>query len=511
MTAPQLPRSIADVLRNPRHLPREVLAGVVTTLALVPEVISFAVVAGVDPMTALVASVVLVLAMSFLGGRPGVITAAAGSVALVVAPLTREHGTEYLLPTIFLAGIIQVLFGVAGLARLMRYVPRSVMLGFVNALGVLIFMAQVPHLLHGGGIGVILFAVTIVIVLLLPRITKVVPAPLVAIVVVTAVVMIWQLQVPNVADEGRIGGGLPGFTPLEVPLNLETLRLILPTAISVALVGLMESLLTAKLVDDITETHSKKGRESWGLGIANMLSAVYGGTGGCAMIGQTVLNVKTSGGRTRVSTFAAGVFLLGLITALSEVMGQIPMVSLAAVMMVVAVTTVDWHSVHPRTLLRMPFPETLVMVVTIAVVVATSNLAYGVLAGVLLAMVLFARRIAHVISVTRVETESDEPGAAPGAESAAAPGAESMVRYRVRGPLFFASSNDLVEHFSYAEDPSHVVIDLSQAQIWDASTVAALDAIETHYAKHGATVSIEGLDEHSTKFHGRLTGRLGGA
>jgi len=488
---------VRDALRNPRVLSREVLAGVVTTLALVPEVISFAVVAGVDPMTALVASVVLVLAMSFLGGRPGVITAAAGSVALVVAPLTHAHGTAYLLPTILLAGVIQVLFGVAGLSRLMRYVPRSVMLGFVNALGVMIFTAQLPHLLnvlHGNWAGVAIFVFTLLVVIFLPRITQVVPAPLVAIVIVTAAVMVWNLDVPDVADEGRIGGGLPGLTPWAVPFSLETLRIIAPTAISVALVGLMESLLTAKLVDEITETHSSKGRESWGLGVANLLSAVYGGTGGCAMIGQTVLNVKTSGGRTRVSTFACGVFLLGLITALSETMGRIPMVALAAVMMVVAVTTVDWHSVRPSTLRRMPFPETLVMAVTIAVVVVTHNLAYGVIAGVVLAMVLFARRIAHVISVTR-----EVSGA----------GDEAVASYTVRGPLFFASSNDLVEHFSYAEDPARVVIDLRAAQVWDASTVAALDSIETLYAKHGVSVRIEGLDERSTDFHGRLSGTLG--
>lgn len=478
------------------QIPREVLAGMVTTLALVPEVISFAVVAGVDPMTALVASVVLVLAMSFLGGRPGVITAAAGSVALVVAPLTHTHGVEYLMPTILLAGVIQVLFGVTGLARLMRYVPRSVMLGFVNALGVLIFAAQVPHVLNGGGVGAALFAATLAIVLILPRFTTVIPAPLVAIVAVTAVVMIWRLQVPDVSDEGRIGGGLPGFTPFEVPLSLDTLQIILPTAISVALVGLMESLLTAKLVDEITETKSHKGRESWGLGIANMLAAVYGGTGGCAMIGQTVLNVKTSGGRTRLSTFVCGVFLLGLITALSDVMGQIPMVALAAVMMVVAVTTVDWHSVRPSTLKRMPFPETLVMAVTIAVVVVTSNLAYGVISGVVLAMVLFARRVAHVITVTRVVEEHDDP-ATP-----------DSVRYTVHGPLFFASSNDLVERFSYGEDPAQVIIDLSKAQVWDASTVAALDSVETLYAKHGATVTITGLDDRSSRFHGRLSGTL---
>lgn len=492
MTDSARPLGVRAALRSPRQLSREVFAGIVTTLALVPEVISFSVIAGVDPMVSLVASVVLVLTMTFLGGRPGVITAAAGSVALVIAPLVREYGVSYVLPTVILAGLLQIVFGVTGLARLMRYVPRSVMLGFVNALGVLIFAAQVPHLMHGGGLGVILFGATLAIVLLLPLLTKVVPAPLIAIVVVTAIVMIWNLGVPAVSDEGQIGGGLPGLTELAVPLSLETLQIIAPTAISVALVGLMESLLTAKLVDEITETPSHKGRESWALGVANIFSGLYGGMAGCAMIGQTVLNVKTSGARTRLSTFIAGVFLLGLITGLSGVMGQIPMVALAAVMMVVAVMTVDWHSVRPSTIRRMPLSETLVMVVTIAVVVMTDNLAYGVIAGVVFAMVLFARRVAHVIVVERAVDDAAE-----------------TVRYTVRGPLFFGSSNDLVEQFSYSEDPPRVVIDLTHAQIWDASTVAALDSVETIFAKHGATVAIEGLDERSVRFHGRLSGTLG--
>ena len=464
----------------------------VTTLALVPEVISFSIVAGVDPMVSLVASIVLALAMSILGGRPGVVTAAAGSVALVIAPLVHEHGVEYVLPTVLLAGVIQVVFGLAGLARLMRFIPRSVMIGFVNALGVLIFMAQVPHVLNVPWLAYGLFALTFAIIFILPRFTKVVPSPLVAIVVVTAMVIIAGITVPDVADEGPLTGKLPGITPFLFPVNLETFQLVLPTALSVAFVGLMETLLTAKLVDDITETPSHKGRESWALGVSNILAGFYGGIAGCAMIGQTVLNVKTGQARTRIATFVAGLFLLALVTGLSSIMGQIPMVALAAVMMVVAVTTVDWHSVKPSTLKRMPIPETLVMAVTVAVVVFTGNLAYGVLVGVILAMVLFARRVAHVITVERHLAEDGE-----------------SVRYDVVGPLFFGSSNDLVEQFAYADDPTEVAIDLSRAQIWDASTVAALDSIETKYADHGAAVAIVGLDERSTGFHRRLTGHLG--
>jgi SulP family sulfate permease len=484
--------TVLQTLRNPKAFSVEVLAGIVTTLALIPEVISFSVIAGVDPKVSLVASVVLAISMSILGGRPAMITAAAGAVALVVAPLVKEHGVEYLLPAVILAGIIQVVFGVTGLARLMRFIPRSVMIGFVNALGILIFTAQVPHLLGVPWLVYPLFVLTILIVLVLPRVTTAVPAPLVAIVVVTAITMIAHLSVPTVGDEGDIAGGLPGITPLLVPLNLETLNIILPTALSVAFVGLMETLLTAKLVDDITETRSAKGRESWALGLANILAGFYGGIAGCAMIGQTVVNVKLGRARTRISTFVAGIFLLLLVTVLSDVMEQIPMVALAAVMMVVAITTVNWHSVAPATLKRMPLPETIVMVTTVGVVVITHNLAIGVAGGVLLAMVLFARRVAHV---ARVDRRVSEDG--------------TSVRYTVRGPLFFGSSNDLVEQFSYGVDPAQVTVDFTAAQIWDASTVAVLDSVESKYAAHGATVDFVGLDERSTVLHGRLTGKLG--
>jgi SulP family sulfate permease len=486
------PVTVLSALRSPQQLSREVLAGLVTTLALVPEVISFSIVAGVDPMVSLVASIVLTLTMSILGGRPGVITAAAGSVALVIAPLVHQHGTQYVLPTVILAGLVQIVFGIAGLARLMRFIPRSVMTGFVNALGVLIFTAQVPHVLNVPWLAYVLFIVTFAIIVIVPRFTRAVPSPLIAIVAVTAVVICAHLVVPNVADEGPLTGKLPGITPFLVPLNLATLQLIWPTALSVAFVGLMETLLTAKLVGELTDTPSHKGRESWALGFANILAGFYGGIAGCAMIGQTLLNVKTGGARTRISTIIAGVFLLALVTGLSPIMGQIPMVALAAVMMVVAVTTVDWHSVKPSTLKRMPVPETIVMGVTMAVVVITDNLAYGVIVGVVLAMVLFARRVAHVIHVRRTMSLDG-----------------ATAHYEVVGPLFFGSSNDLVDRFSYSEDPAAVTIDLSQAQIWDASTVAALDSIETKYESHGTRVTIEGLDERSTDFHERLTGRFG--
>lgn len=484
--------SISDVLRAPNLFVRESLAGMVTALALIPEVISFSFVSGVDPKVALISSIVLCLVMSVLGGRPAMVTAAAGSIALVIGPMVKLHGVGYILPTILLAGIIQIVFGLAGLARLMRFVPRSVMIGFVNALGILIFAAQVPHILNVPWIVYPLFALTIAIVLVMPRLTKTVPAPLIAIIVVTAIVILWQLTVPNVGGKGAMAPGLPGITAFSVPLDLDTLRIIWPTALSVAFVGLLETLLTAKLVDDLTDTRSHKGRESWALGVANIAAGFYGGIGGCAMIAQTVVNVKIGNGRTRVSTAVAALVLLVLVTGLSDLMAQIPMVALAAVMMIAALKTINWHSVQPATLKRMPIPETLVMVLTVAVTVATSNLAFGIAVGVMLAMVLFARRVAHVIRAERTPSEDGQ-----------------SVRYSVHGPLFFGSSNDLVERFSYGDDPKRVAIDLTHSQIWDASSVAALDAIETKYREHGATVTFTGLDQRSTSFHERLTGQLG--
>ena len=483
--------SVTAVLRSPNVLVRETLAGLVTALALIPEVISFSFISGVDPKVALVASITLGLVMSALGGRPAMVTAAAGSIALVIGPMVKLHGVGYILPTIIVAGLVQIVFGAAGLARLMRFVPRSVMIGFVNALGVLIFSAQVPHILNVPWLVYPLFALSVAIILIMPRFTVAVPAPLVAIVVVTAIVMIGNLTVPNVGGEGAMAPGLPHITPLLVPLNLETLHIIWPTALSVAFVGLLETLLTAKLVDDLTDTRSRKGRESWALGVANIAAGFFGGIGGCAMIGQTVVNVKIGGARTRVSTAIAALVLLLLVTGLSGLMAQIPMVALAAVMMIVAIKTVNWHSVSPATLKRMPIPETTVMAVTVAITVATGNLALGVAAGVLLAMVLFARRVAHVI---RVERTSSADG--------------TTVRYEVHGPLFFGSSNDLVENFAYSTDPMQITIDFTHSQIWDASTVAALDSIQTKYKAHGSAVTFTGLDQRSSAFHERLTGQL---
>ncbi|MGK9172160.1 SulP family inorganic anion transporter [Yokenella regensburgei] len=382
---------VSEVLRSPRRLTRETLAGVITALALIPEVISFSVIAGVSPMVSLLASVVLCISMSVLGGRPAMVTAAAGSVALVIGPMVHQHGVNYILPAVVLAGVIQIIFGVTRMARLMRFIPQSVMTGFVNALGILIFFAQVPHFWSRDPLILALFALTLLIVLWWPRFVKSIPAPLVAIVVLTLFSFYSGQSLPTVGDAGPMQGGLPGFTQWLVPLNLDTLAIVWPCALSIAFVGLLESLLTARLVDDITHTPSSKSRESTGLGIANILAGFYGGIAGCAMIGQTIVNVEMGKGRSRVSTLAAGLVLLLLVTALSRVMAEIPMVVLAGIMALVAVKTFNWKSIQPGTLRVAPVAETLVMLVTVVATITTDNLAIGVVAGLITMAILPAR------------------------------------------------------------------------------------------------------------------------
>ncbi|MFC6285432.1 SulP family inorganic anion transporter [Nocardioides sp. GCM10027113] len=481
-------------LRDPRRLRTEVVAGLVVALALIPEAISFSIIAGVDPRLGLFASFTMAVSIAFLGGRPAMISAATGAIALVVAPLALEHGVDYLLAAVILGGVLQVLLGLAGVARLMRFVPRSVMVGFVNALAILIFLAQMPYLVGAPWPVYPLVAVGIGLIVLAPKVTDAVPGPLVAIVVITAFTLAAGLALPDVSDQGDLPESLPALLFPNVPLTLETLRIIAPFALAVALVGLLESLLTAKLVDDITDTPSDKTRESLGQGAANVITGFFGGMGGCAMIGQTMINVKSSGARTRISTFMAGLLLLVLVVGFGDLVGMIPMAALVAVMIMVAVATFDWHSVAPATLRRMPKSETTVMVSTVAVVVATHNLAIGVVVGVLVAMTLFARRVAHLAEVHR-ELVEDADG-------------RVHARYTVTGELFFASSNDLYTQFDYADDPEHVVVDLGLSHVWDASTVAALDGIVTKYERKGKRVEIVGLNRASASMHERLSGQL---
>ncbi|MBF8169714.1 MULTISPECIES: SulP family inorganic anion transporter [Streptomyces] len=482
-----------DWISDPKVWRTEVLAGLVVALALVPEAISFSIIAGVDPEIGLFAAFTMAVTISVVGGRRAMISAATGAVALVIAPLNREHGLGYLVAAVILAGVFQVVLGALGVARLMRFVPRSVMVGFVNALAVLIFMAQVPELTDVPWPVYPLVAAGLVLMVLFPRVTRVVPAPLVSIVVLTVVTVAAGIAVPTVGDKGELPHALPVPGLPDVPFTLDTLTTVAPYALAMALVGLMESLMTAKLVDDITDTRSDKTRESIGQGIANIVTGFFGGMGGCAMIGQTMINVKVSGARTRLSTFLAGSFLMVLCVVFGPVVSDIPMAALVAVMVMVSFTTFDWHSVAPRTLRRMPAGEIGVMAVTVAVVVATDNLAVGVVVGSVTAMVIFARRVARLADVTSV---TDPDG--------------GQVVYSVTGELFFASSNDLVTRFDYAGDPDRVVIDLSATHVWDASSVAALDAVETKYARRGKEVEIVGLNEPSSRMRERLGGTLAG-
>ncbi|WP_282793091.1 SulP family inorganic anion transporter [Streptomyces sp. CC224B] len=483
-----------DWLNNPKVWRTEVLAGLVVALALIPEAISFSIIAGVDPAIGLFSSFTMAVVISVVGGRRAMISAATGAVALVTAPLNREHGLGYLIAAVILAGVFQITLGALGVAKLMRFIPRSVMVGFVNSLAILIFMAQVPEMrdvpwavypLIIGGLALMVF---------FPKITTVVPAPLVSIVILTVITIAAGIAVPTVGDKGELPSSLPVAGLPDVPFTMDTLTTIAPYAFAMALVGLMESLMTAKLVDDITDTHSSKTRESIGQGVANIVTGFFGGMGGCAMIGQTMINVKVSGARTRLSTFLAGVFLMVLCIVFGPVVSDIPMAALVAVMVMVSFATFDWHSIAPKTLRRMPAGEIAVMVITVVTVVVTHNLAIGVVVGSITAMVIFAKRVAHLAEVTRLVAPSG-----------------TSVLYTVTGELFFASSNDLVGQFDYTADPDKVVIDLSAAHIWDASSVAALDAIETKYAQRGKTVEIIGLNDPSADLHSKLTGELAGS
>ncbi|PWH05238.1 sodium-independent anion transporter [Brachybacterium endophyticum] len=481
------PHSVLAALRDPRLLTVEVLGGLVTAFALIPESLSFAIVAGLDPRMGLYAAFTMACATAVLGGRPAMVSGAAGSIALVIFPVARDHGVDYLIATVILGGLLQLLLGGLGVARLMRFIPRSVMVGFVDALAILIFSAQLPQLIGVPWLVYPLVAAGVVVIVLFPRLTRRIPGPLVTILLITLAVVSLGADVPTVGDQGELPHSLPVPGLPHVPIAWHTLQVIAPYAIAMALVGLMESLLTATLVDDLTRTRGSCTREALGQGAANVITGIFGGMGGCAMIGQTIVNVKQAGARTRLSAFLAGVFLITLSVALGDTVGRIPMAALVAVMLVVAATTFDWHSL--RSLGVMPRSETLVLLTTVLATVFTRNLAVGVILGVVVAALAFTRRIAHM---TQVVQDPDHPGL-----------------YRVRGQLFFASSNDLVEQFDYAGGPEHVTVDLSGATVWDASTVAALDGVREQYRRAGRTVEFTGLDRISEHYVERLAGRLG--
>ncbi len=504
MTSPKsiaLPRSWrsrahAGWLANPRT---DLLSGLVVALALIPEAISFSIIAGVDPKVGLYASFSIAIIISIAGGRSGMISAATGAMALVLVPLVEQHGLAYLFAATVLAGVIQVGLGYLGIGSLMRFVPRTVMVGFVNALAILIFLAQVPHIFltdEGTGtsqlpLNLAFIAAGLAIIYVLPRLTTAVPSPLAAIVVLAGLAMRFDLALPTVGDMGELPSALPGLSLPDVPFTFETLGIVLPFAITLAFVGLLESLLTAQLLDDLTQTTSDKNIESRGQGIANIATGFLGGMAGCAMIGQSMINHR-SGGRTRLSTLASGVFLLVMILGLGGLVARIPMAALVAVMIMVSVSTFNWRSIRPSNLRAAPRTETAVTVATVAIVVITHNLAYGVVIGVVLSAVFFARHVSGVVKVTSVVDPDN---------------VERL--YAVSGELFFASTNDLVHAFDYdAVKVSRVEIDLSAARIWDTSAVAALDAVVARFADRDIDAHLIGLNPHAERLHQRTSGKV---
>ena len=452
---------------------REILAGVVVALALIPEAIGFSIIAGVDPRVGLYASIAIAIVASLLGGRPAMISAATAAVAVLVTPLVRDHGVDYLFAATILMGVVQIVAGLLRLDLLMQFVSRSVITGFVNALAILIFMAQLPQLTGVTWHTYAMVAAALAIIYLLPRVTKAVPSPLVAIVVLTIGAIWTGVPVRTVGDMGRLPEGLPSLALPQVPLTWETLRIILPFSLTMAAVGLLESMLTAQIVDDVTDTDSDKRRECMGQGGANIAAALVGGMGGCAMIGQSVINV-TSGGRKRLSTFIAGAFLLFLLAVLGPIVGRIPMPALVAVMVMVSIGTFSWNSI--ANLRRHPPTSSVVMLVTVAVVVATRDLAQGVAAGVLLSGIFFAGKVRRMFAVEREEG--------------------MPVRYRVRGEIFFASVDRFTRSFA-GEAARPIVIDVSAAHFWDISGVTALDKIVARLRRDGCTVEVIGYNDAS--------------
>lgn len=456
----------------------DILSGIVVALALIPEAIAFSIIAGVDPMVGLYASFVIAVVISFAGGRPGMISAATGAMALLMVPLVRDYGLEYLLAATILTGIIQILFGVFKVAKVMKFVPNAVMIGFVNALAILIFMAQLEHFIGISTMTYVFVGVTLILLYTLPRFIKVVPAPLIALVVLTAVAIYSGVELKTVGDLGAITQSLPSFLIPNVPFSFETLQIIFPYSLSLAIVGLLETLLTSQIVDDMTETESNKNREARGQGIANVITGFFGGMAGCAMIGQSVINVK-SGGRGRLSTFVAGVFLMFLIIVLGDLVVQIPMPVLAGIMIMVSVSTFDWSSF--KYLVTAPRSDAFVMLATVLIVVYTNDLSKGVLVGVLLSAIFFVIKI----STVKIKEEGS--------------------RYKVEGQLFFASIDGFVEYFKKAEiNDTEIQIDLSNSRVWDESGVGALIKVIDQLKEKGIKVEVIGLDSSSKNIVNKL-------
>ncbi|WP_236292111.1 SulP family inorganic anion transporter [Paenibacillus allorhizoplanae] len=461
---------------------KDVLAGITVALALIPEAIAFSILAGVDPMVGLYASFCIAVTISIVGGRRGMISAATGAMASLMGPVVAKYGIEYLFAATILTGVLQYVMGLLKFGRFITFIPHSVMMGFVNALAIIIFMAQFPSFQGANWQMLLMIAGTLLIIYILPRFTQAVPSPLVAIIVMTIISMSLHLDLRTVGDMGKITQELPFFHIPQIDLSLELVWRMLPFSLALAVVGMTESLMTATIVDEMTETKSDKNKEVKGQGIANVVSGLFGGMAGCAMIGQTVINVK-SGGRARLSTFVSGVFLLFLILVLGDVVRQIPMGALVGVMFMVSIGTFDWSSL--RTLARIPRSDALIMIVTVAIVLATSDLAIGVVSGVLLSALVYGWRSARI-------------------KAHASMGKNGSKVYRITGQLFFGTMAHFVELFDYKNDPEDIVIDFSSSHVWDHSAVTAIAKAIKRYEQINKTVTIIGLNAESKHLMDRV-------
>jgi len=455
------------------------LSGLVVALALIPEAIAFSIIAGLDPKVGLYASVAIAIMIAITGARPGMISAATAATALLMITLVSDHGLEYLLAATVLAGILQIIAGYIRLDRLMRFISNSVMTGFVNALAILIFMAQLPELTNVTWHVYALTALGLAIIYLVPKVTTVIPSPLVTIVVLTVIAWAMSLDVRTVSDMGELPDSLPVFLLPDVPLNFETLMIILPYSAAIAVVGLIESLMTQNLIDGLTDSRTNKAQECKGQGISNITSGLFGGMAGCAMVGQSVINVQ-SGGRGRLSSFLAGVYLLILVVLLQPLISMVPMAALVAVMIMVSIGTFSWQSI--RDMKSHPMSTNVVMVMTVIVTVATHNLAFGVLTGVLLAAMFFANKVGQYMVVKSELNRDEESG-------------QRERNYQVIGQVFFASAEKFFESFDFREDLDRVVIDLSKAHFWDITSVNMLDKVVINFRREGIEVDVRGMNE----------------
>ncbi|WP_307251799.1 SulP family inorganic anion transporter [Croceifilum oryzae] len=459
----------------------DTLAGILVALALIPEAIAFSIIAGVDPMVGLYASFCIAVIISFVGGRPGMISAATGAMALLMVPLVKEYGLNYLLAATILTGVIQILFGVFKVAKVMKFIPRAVMIGFVNALAILIFMAQVPHFIGISNMTYLFVAITLLIIYIIPQFIKSIPSPLIAIILLTTVSIFSDLDLRTIGDLGSMKQSLPTFFIPDVPFNLDTLAIIFPYSLALSIVGLLETLLTASIVDDMTNTDSNKNRESRGQGIANIITGFFSGMAGCAMIGQSVINVK-SGGRSRLSILVAGLGLMFLIIVLGDIVIQIPMAVLVGVMIMVSIGAFDWNSFSY--LKKAPKSDSIVMLVTVMIVVYTHDLSKGVIAGVILSAIFF---VSNISKMNVMKQQSD-----------------TNIQYTTEGQLFFASVENFLKSFDLTVQHSQIVIDFTHSQVWDDSAVGAIDKVVIKLRENQNTVEIRNLNVSSKRLYDKL-------